>query len=76
MQEIFSLASLKNFKVEIHFQGRKINKAFYSKNPEYFTTYPTAIEITERRNQLLTNKEQGIIYTLVVCEDGMYVIES
>lgn len=76
MNAIFELPKSINIKIEVHFQGRKINKLFYIKYPEHFINYPSFDEVMRRRADLLLNRIAGAKYTIVLCEDGLYVIES
>lgn len=74
--DIFNISSLSYLRIEIHYQGRSITKIFDKQNPGLFTHYPSAEDVTGLRAHLLNNKAQGVIYTIVVFEEGIYTVES
>ncbi|RZJ76153.1 MAG: hypothetical protein EOO45_03335 [Flavobacterium sp.] len=76
MDDLFSFAYSPYVKVEIHFQGRRINKTFFKKNPHLFETFPSRNDIAFTRAMILKKREQDVLYTIIVSEDGIYTVET
>ena len=76
MEEIYALPVLNNISIETHYHGRKIDKLFYQTNTELFRGFPTAQQVLQRRAEILNDIVKGVLYTIIVFEDGIYTVES
>ena len=76
MPYIFTVPPLSYIKIELHYQGRIVNRIFYRQHLNLFESYPSYTDIMTVRSDIIATKVAGVVYTLIVFEEGIYIIET
>lgn len=76
MLDIYKFNNLPYLKIELHYQGRNIERKFCKGHPDLFLDYPAIKDVEAVRKYIIANKQPNIFYTIVVFEEGIYIVES